>query len=151
MKTLYEMRKSNNIFLAYKGNVLSPWWIFFTDPDQRRKIYCWGYSGIFFVCLFVCFLTYISLRHAHKSSSEFFWSTKCELEIFYVFDGKRARGLLPVPETRSKGLWESLYSPRSSPIFPHASRTLWWIAFLLKSRCVQGNHFRFEKKKKTVR
>ena len=37
---------------------------------------------------FVCFLTYISLRHAHKSSSEFFWSTKCELKIFYVFGGK---------------------------------------------------------------
>ena len=64
-------------------------------------------TTVFFV-LFVCFPTYISLSHAHKSSSEFFWSTKCELEIFDVFGGKRARGLLPVPETRSKGLWESL-------------------------------------------
>ena len=53
METLYEMRKSNNIFLAYKGNVFSPWWIFYADPDQRRKIYCWGYNGIFcFVGLF---------------------------------------------------------------------------------------------------
>ena len=47
-------------------------------------------TTVFFV-FFVCFLTYISLRHAHKSSSEFFWSTKCELQIFYVFGGKRAR------------------------------------------------------------
>ena len=45
------------------------------------------YTTVFFV-LFVCFLTHISLRHAHKSSSEFFWSTRFELEIFYVFGGK---------------------------------------------------------------
>ena len=45
------------------------------------------YTTVFFV-LFVCFLTHISLRHIHKSSSEFFWSTKFELEIFYVFGGK---------------------------------------------------------------
>ena len=44
-------------------------------------------TTVFFV-LFLCFLTYISLRHAHKSSSEFFWSMKCELKIFYVFGGK---------------------------------------------------------------
>ena len=41
----------------------------------------------FLFCLFVFWRT-LGSRHAPKSSSEFFWSTKCELEIFYVFRGK---------------------------------------------------------------
>ena len=59
------------------------------DPDQRRK-YIVEDTTVFFV-LFVCFLTYISLRHAHKSSSEFFWTTMCELEIFLCFRRQNER------------------------------------------------------------
>ena len=85
MKTLYEMRKSNKIFLAYKGNVLSPWWIFYADTAQ--KIILLRIQRYFLFCLFIFWRT-LGSRHAPKSSSEFFWSTKCELEIFYVFGGK---------------------------------------------------------------
>ena len=60
---------------------------FLYRSGSAQKKYIVEDTTVFFVC-FVCFLTYISLRHAHKSSSEFFWSTKCELEIFYVFGGK---------------------------------------------------------------
>ena len=48
------------------------------------------------------------VRLAHKSSSKFFLSAKCELAIFYVFGGKASeqeslhRGLLSELEMRGK-------------------------------------------------
>ena len=95
METFYEMRNeefslSNELYLLIRISA---------------EKYIVEDTTVFFY-LFVClFLTYIRLRHAHKSSSEFFWSTKCELEIIFMFSAaKRARGLLPEPATRSEGL-----------------------------------------------
>ena len=60
-----------------------------------------------------------SLRLTHKSSSKFLSIVKRGLESFYVFGGKVGQvserpvvgpwwGLLPEPETRNEGLWETL-------------------------------------------
>ena len=58
------------------------------------------------------------LRLAHKSSSKFLSSAKRELEIF----------LLPEPETRSEGLWESLKLPVNGQNHSLASNKFVWQA-----------------------
>ena len=90
-----------------------------------------------------------SLYTCPQVELKIFLERKARARNFYVFGGKMSERPGAGPTTGTGNEKQRTLGKSILPgLLPFYSMLLAHFAFLLKCRCVQGNHFRFEKKKK---